>query len=112
MNFKSIRKEITNKNISVKELISDFFSKIDSKNPVLNAYTCTTKSIAELQADKIDTLINNGEKLPLLAGIPIAIKDNICTKGIATTCSSKMLKNFISPYESTASTKLWSSGGI
>ena len=112
MNFSSIRKEITNNNISVKELIRDFFSKIDKKNPKLNAYTSTTKSIAELQADKIDKLINNGEKLPPLAGIPIAIKDNICTKGVATTCSSKMLKNFISPYESTASTKLWSSGGI
>ena len=112
MNFNSIRKEINSNNISVKELIQDFFSKIDKKNPDLNAYTSTTKSIAELQADKIDTLINNGEKLPPLAGIPIAIKDNICTKGVATTCSSKMLKNFISPYESTASTKLWSSGGI
>ena len=44
--------------------------------------------------------------------MPIAIKDNICTKGVATTCASKMLKNFIAPYESTASSKLWSSGGI
>ena len=44
--------------------------------------------------------------------MPIAIKDNICTKGVTTTCASKMLKNFIAPYESTASSKLWSSGGI
>jgi len=44
--------------------------------------------------------------------MPIAIKDNICTKGVTTTCASKMLKNFIAPYESTASNKLWSSGGI
>ncbi len=49
---------------------------------------------------------------PPLAGMPIAIKDNICTKGVATTCASKMLKNFVAPYESTASNKLWSSGGI
>jgi len=57
-------------------------------------------------------LIQNEEKLPPLAGIPIAIKDNICTKGTETTCASKMLKGFIAPYESTASGKLWSSGGI
>ena len=44
--------------------------------------------------------------------MPIAIKDNICTKGINTTCASKMLKTFVAPYESTASSKLWSSGGI
>ena len=44
--------------------------------------------------------------------MPIAIKDNICTKGVATTCASKMLKSFVAPYESTASSKLWSAGGI
>ena len=44
--------------------------------------------------------------------MPIAIKDNICTKGVVTTCASKMLENFVAPYESTASSKLWSSGGV
>ena len=48
----------------------------------------------------------------MLAGIPIAIKDNICTKGVVTSCSSKMLKDFVSPYESFVSGQLWSSGGI
>ena len=112
MNFNSFRKEITSKNASVKELINDFFSKIDSNNPEINAYVCTTKDIANLQAENIDKLIEEEEPLPSLAGLPIAIKDNICTKGVATTCSSNMLRNFISPYESTASSKLWSSGGI
>jgi aspartyl-tRNA(Asn)/glutamyl-tRNA(Gln) amidotransferase subunit A len=112
MDFKSFRDEIDNKNASVKELINDFFSKIDSKDPKINSYICTTKDTAILQAENIDNLIENGDTLPPLAGIPIAIKDNICTKGIATTCASKMLKNFVAPYESTASSKLWSSGGI
>ena len=112
MNFSSLRKEIFSNNASVKELIDDFFSKIESKNPDINAYICTTKEIAETQAFEIDKKINKGEELPPLAGLPIAIKDNICTKGVVTTCSSKMLKNFVSPYESTASNKLWSSGGI
>tara|TARA_B100000003_G_scaffold171171_1_gene158623 strand:- start:482 stop:1930 length:1449 start_codon:yes stop_codon:yes gene_type:complete len=112
MDFNSLRKEINSKNISVSELIKDFFLKIDSKDPIINSYICTTKHNAFSQAETIDKLIQNGEKLPPLAGIPIAIKDNICTKGVATTCASNMLKPFVSPYESTVSSKLWSSGGI
>ena len=112
MDFNSIRKEINSKNASVKELINDIFAKIDSKDPIINSYICTTKINAIAQAENIDKLIQNDEKLPPLAGMPIAIKDNICTKGIVTTCASKMLKKFVAPYESTASSKLWSSGGI
>ena len=112
MDFNSLRKEIKNKNASVKEIINDFFLKINSKDPKLNSYICTTKDDAITKAEYIDNLIENKEILPPLAGIPIAIKDNICTKGVLTTCASKMLKNFIAPYESTASSKLWSSGGI
>ena len=112
MNFNSLRKEITSNNVSVKELVNDIFAKIDHKDPEINSYICTTKDIAIAQAENIDKLIQNKEKLPPLAGMPIAIKDNICTKGVATTCASKMLKSFVAPYESTASGKLWASGGI
>jgi len=112
MNFNSLRKEITSNNASVKELVNDIFAKIDHKDPEINSYICTTKDIARAQAENIDKLIQNNEKLPLLAGMPIAIKDNICTKGVATTCASKMLKSFVAPYESTASSKLFSSGVI
>jgi len=112
MNFNSLRKEITSNNVSVKELVNDIFAKIDQKDPEINSYICITKDNAIEQAENIDKLIQNKEKLPPLAGMPIAIKDNICTKGVATTCASKMLKSFVAPYESTASSKLWSSGGI
>ena len=112
MNFNSLRSEITNNNASVKELVDDIFARINHKDPEINAYICTTKDSAISQAENIDRLIQNNEDLPPLAGIPIAIKDNICTKDVATTCASKMLKNFVAPYESTASSKLWSSGGI
>ena len=112
MDFNSIRKEIFNRQSSVKELVNEIFLKIDSKDPEINSYICTTKDKALAQAENIDNLIQNKDILPPLAGIPIAIKDNICTKGVATTCASKMLKNFKAPYESTASSKLWSAGGI
>ena len=112
MNFKTLRKEINSKNSSVKELVNNIFLKIDSRNPEINSYICTTKKNALAQAENIDKLIQNEEVLPPLAGMPIAIKDNICTKGVPTTCASKMLKSFVSPYESTASSRLWASGGI
>jgi len=112
MNFTSFRNEIKSGNASVKELVKDIFSKIESKDPEINSYICTTKDNAISQAENIDKLIQNEQILPPLAGIPIAIKDNICTKGVATTCASEMLKNFIAPYESTASKRLWTSGCI
>ncbi len=112
MDFNSLRKEISTNNTSVKELVNEFYLKIDSKDPDINSYITTTKNKAISQAENIDNLIQNNEILPPLAGMPIAIKDNICTKGVLTTCASKMLKSFVAPYESTASSKLWFSGGI
>ena len=112
MNFEFFRNEINVRNTSIKELVNDIFFKIDSKDPDINSYIQTTKEKAILQAENLDKIIQRKEVLPPLAGIPIAIKDNICTKGVATTCASKMLKSFVPPYESTASSKLWSSGAI
>ncbi len=112
MNFKFLRNQLQSGNASVKEFVNDYFSKINDINPKINAYITTTRELAEAQANEIDKLINDAKKLPPLAGIPVAIKDNICTKGVVTSCSSKMLKNFVAPYESTASSKLWSSGCI
>ena len=112
MNFNSLRTEIISNNASVKELVNDIFEKIDYKDPKINSYICTTRENAIAQAENIDKLIQNKENLPPLAGMPIAIKDNICIKGVVTTCASNMLKSFVAPYESTASSKLWSSGGI
>ena len=112
MNFEFFRNEINIRNISIKELVNDILLKIDSKDPDINSYIQTTKENAILQAENLDKIIQRKEVLPPLAGIPIAIKDNICTKGVATTCASKMLKSFVPPYESTASSKLWSSGAI
>ena len=64
MNFNSFRKEINSGNASVKELVNEFFLKIDSLNPKINAYTCLTKNIANSQSENIDKLITNNQKLP------------------------------------------------
>ena len=75
MNFSSLRKEIVSKNSSVKELVNEFFTRINSNDPKINSYVSITKENAIRQADSIDKLIQNNEILPPLAGIPIAIKD-------------------------------------
>ena len=112
MNFSDFRSKIKDKKTSVKDLTIDFLKKIETYNPKLNAYITETKTLALKQADNIDKKIENNEPLPQLAGLPIAIKDNLCTKGILTSCSSNMLKNFISPYESTTTKSLWDSGAV
>ena len=66
MNFNSFRKEINSGNASVKELVNEFFLKIDSLNPKINAYTCLTKNIAISQSEKIDKLITNDQQLSLI----------------------------------------------
>ena len=112
MDFKSYRKEIESKNSSVKELVIDFLNNINNLNPQINAFTTITKEKAVLQAESIDRQISDNSKLPLLSGIPISIKDNICTEGIVTSCSSNMLRNFVAPYESTVTDNLWREGAI
>ena len=112
MDFKTFRDEIKNGNATYKELISDFFNTIEKKNQEINAYITLTKEQALKKADEIDKNYLDKEELGPLCGLPIAIKDNLCTKGIRTTCSSNMLRNFISPYESTATKNLWDKGAI
>ena len=66
MNFSSFRKEIHTKNASVKELVNDFYKKIENIDSEINSYICLTKDIAEVQAQKIDKLIQKNEQIPLL----------------------------------------------
>ena len=112
MDFKSYRNEINSSNSSVKELITDFIDKVINLNPKINAFTTITKEKALLQADYIDKQKSDNSKLSLLSGLPLSIKDNLCTKGIITSCSSNMLRNFVAPYESTVTNNLWREGAI
>jgi len=97
---------LTTKKISAVELAEDVLNRVDEKESEIGAYLEITREVAKKSAQNVDEKISRGEKILPLEGIPCAIKDNICTKGIKTTCASKILANFIPPYDATVVTKL------
>ncbi|MCL6481752.1 MAG: Asp-tRNA(Asn)/Glu-tRNA(Gln) amidotransferase subunit GatA [Firmicutes bacterium] len=108
----SVRRALTEKKISARELTDEFFRRIGNRNPELNAYLALSPERAYAQADRIDRQIARGAPLPLLAGVPVAIKDVISTAGIVTTCGSRILQNYLPPYDATAVTRLEQAGAI
>ena len=94
------------KKISAAELTADIFSRVEAVEDKIGAYLTITRDKAIADAQAVDDKIARGEKIAPLEGIPCAVKDNICTKGIKTTCASKILENFIPPYDATAYEKL------
>ena len=101
-----IRKMLINKEVSAVELVEDTYKRIDSVEEKIGAFNSLTKEEAIETAKKVDEKIKNNEELPTLAGIPLALKDNINLKGYKTTASSKILENFVSPFDATVSIKL------
>jgi aspartyl-tRNA(Asn)/glutamyl-tRNA(Gln) amidotransferase subunit A len=108
----SVRSALGAKKISARELATEFFTRIDAQNPTLNAYLTLSPERAYAQADKIDALIAAGKPLPPLAGVPIGIKDVLSTRGIRTTCGSKILENHFPAYDATAVERLESAGAV
>lgn len=98
---REIRHKIINKEISARDVVDAYIEHIEYVDNDINAYITVDKEGARAQADKIDEKLANGEPLGRLAGIPIAIKDNIVTKDMKTTCGSKMLENYMSPFDAT-----------
>src|SRR5258705_6946107 len=94
-----VREALAAKKISARELAADFYQRIESRNPELNAFLTLSPERARRQTDRIDALVAEGKPLPPLAGVPVAIKDVISTRGIKTTCGSKILENYFSPYD-------------
>ena len=107
-----VKEALAAKKISARELLGDFYRRIETRNPELNAYLALTPARARRQADRIDALIAAGSPLPLLAGVPMAIKDVISTRGTKTTCGSKILENYIPPYDATAVERLEAAGAV
>jgi len=97
---------LKNKEVSSVEITKEQLSRIDEVEGKIEGYVTVTGDEALKKAEEIDKKIASGEEVSPLAGIPMAVKDNICTKDIKTTCASKMLYNFVPPYSATAYEKL------
>lgn len=107
-----MKENLEKKRISARDIVEAHIDRIEKVEEELNAFITISKEEALKSADRIDQKVRNGEKLGPLAGIPIGIKDNIVTKDIRTTCGSKMLENFVPPYESTVVEKIRKGDGI
>lgn len=98
--------------VSSKEITESVFKRIDEKEDTLNAFITPTRDIAIKSAEEADRRFQNNEKVSPLNGIPIAVKDNLCTSGIKTTCGSRILNNYIPPYDATAVNRIKKEGAV
>ena len=105
-------KKIKEKELSVREALEASFAQIDQTESQYHAYVTIDREGAYRQADAVQEKIDKGELTGPLAGVPVAIKDNMCTKGLLTTCSSKILENYIPTYTATAIENLINAGCV
>ena len=108
-----LSKKIKEKDLTVSDAVRAVYQRIEEQEHLLHCYI-TIRTLSDLlaEADTIQHRIDNGELTGPLAGVPIAVKDNLCTKGILTTCASRILDNFIPPYSATAIERIQAAGLI
>ena len=104
--IKELVNKIQNQEVSCVDVVTSYIKSINEKEDIINAFLLLQTDKALEKAKELDERIKKGEKVGRLAGIPIAIKDNMCTRGVATTCASKMLEDFVPPYDATVIKKL------
>ena len=107
----TLPKQFRQKKISAKEVVTHFQNRIQSLNKELNAFTSLNAQAVQ-EAELIDARIAKGESVGPLAGVPFGIKGMLCTKGLTTTAGSKMLSNFVPPYDATVVARLKKSGAV
>ena len=107
-----VRDALAAKKVSARELAAEHYTRIAARNPELNAFLALSPERAYAQADRVDALVATGKPLPPLAGVPMAIKDVISTRGVRTTCGSKILENYVPPYDATAVSRLEAAGAV
>ena len=110
--IRELHKQLTTRERSAVEIAQAQLEYAQAVEPQLNSFVSLTAEKALAQAQAVDDKIAAGEAIELLGGIPIALKDNLCTKGIRTTCSSRILENFVPPYESTVTERLDAAGAV
>ena len=112
LSIHGISEKFKKKELTSLEVVHSFIHRMESAESKLHAFTAILKEEALQSAEAADQKIQSGEEMGVLTGIPVALKDNICTKDIPTTCSSAILKNFVPPYNSTVVEKLRRAGAI
>lgn len=108
----SIASDIKEKKVTIKEVLDSVYKRIEEVEPKVGAYITLTKTQAYERAEELQKRLDNGEDIGILGGVPIAIKDNICTENVKTTCASRMLENFVPIYNATVIEKLKEAGAI
>ena len=108
----SIASDIKEKKVTIKEVLDSVYKRIEEVEPKVGAYITLTKTQAYERAEELQKRLDNGEDIGILGGVPIAIKDNICTENVKTTCASRMLENFVPIYNATVIEKLIEAGAI
>ena len=107
-----LHEKLKTREMTSAELTQSVFNRIDAVEGQIEGYITLTRETALQQAEIADAGFQHGDEMPPLAGIPIAVKDVICTKGVLTTCGSKILGNFVPPYDATVITKLHRQGSV
>ncbi|MEK0180250.1 MAG: Asp-tRNA(Asn)/Glu-tRNA(Gln) amidotransferase subunit GatA [Oscillatoriales cyanobacterium] len=110
--IRELHRQLVNKERSAVEITQEALDRITQLEPKLKSFLCVTADRAMAQAVQVDAKIAAGEEIGLLAGIPIAVKDNMCTNGVPTTCASRILENFVPPYDATVVSKLQAAGAV
>jgi aspartyl-tRNA(Asn)/glutamyl-tRNA(Gln) amidotransferase subunit A len=108
----SIRQALSDKRISARELAADYLTRIAKRNPELNAYLALSPERALAQADRVDAIVARKEPLPALAGLPLAVKDVLSTRGVPTTCSSRILEGYKPAYDATSVERMERAGAM
>lgn len=108
----STRTAVAEKQFTAARLVEDFYKKIKSEDGDVHAYLTLSEDRAVAQAKRIDAAVAKGDPLPPLAGVPVAIKDVMVTRGVRSTAGSKVLDNFVPPYDCTAVARLEAAGAI
>src|ERR1700740_2738821 len=103
---------IRERQVTATALTEDFYRKIGAEDGEIHSFLALSKERATAAAAKVDSLADKGAPLPPLAGVPMAIKDVMVTRGVRTTAGSKILENYIPPYDCTAVARLEAAGAV
>ncbi len=110
--IRELHEQLVRKERSAVEIAQDTLTRISALEPQLKSFLQVTPDLAIEQARAVDARIAAGEAIGPLAGIPLGVKDNLCTRGIRTTCASRILEGFVPPYESTVTRRLAEAGAV